>query len=337
MKDLKTFIIESLDNLVNDYEKSEYVSGNEKKQLAEKYGCSNKIKDIQKAILLKMRDERHTRKEFNDKDITYFSRLDFPERDFVKYLSEEPIEFVRFYADFYLNKLKAKKLDRMVGQKLNGYNSSIADRFMIKRYEAILTYLTENDKPLEEIAKDKAAKERAEMMMQNLVAKLQEELKDFKKKLLDFAKEFATKKYNNIPKLIEKYNNFIKEYETNNEGKSWSVRSKEYREVEKVIKERNKCKALITRYKTLKDYQDACIKEAEDQFNYNVNAIANRVSEKGLNIEQISCKNIFNDPKFIEMTITDGNKNLYCRSILAAEYSDKMIPHFRFIITEKNK
>ena len=56
---------------------------------------------------------------------------------------------------------------------------------------------------------------------------------------------------------------------------------------------------------------------------------------KGLNIENVTCQDVFDDPKFIEMRITDGERSLWCRSILAAEYSDKMIPHFRFIITER--
>ena len=42
-------------------------------------------------------------------------------------------------------------------------------------------------------------------------------------------------------------------------------------------------------------------------------------------------------PKLFELEVTDGNITLYARSIWAAEWSDKMIPHFRFIITNKRK
>ena len=70
MKDLATYI--------KDYERVDSLTGNEKKELANEYGVSNKIKDIQKAILLKMREERKTRKEFTNEDITNFTRLDFP-------------------------------------------------------------------------------------------------------------------------------------------------------------------------------------------------------------------------------------------------------------------
>lgn len=51
--------------------------------------------------------------------------------------------------------------------------------------------------------------------------------------------------------------------------------------------------------------------------------------------EKITVSNVKNEPKFFEMTITDGEKKLYCRSVLAAQFSEKMIPHFRFIMTER--
>lgn len=38
-------------------------------------------------------------------------------------------------------------------------------------------------------------------------------------------------------------------------------------------------------------------------------------------IEKIIVSNVKNDPKFFEMTITDGEKKLYCRSVLTAQLS----------------
>lgn len=40
-----------------------------------------------------------------------------------------------------------------------------------------------------------------------------------------------------------------------------------------------------------------------------------------------------NNPKFFEMTITDGNQSLHARSIWAAEYSENVTAHYRFIIS----
>ena len=61
--------------------------------------------------------------------------------------------------------------------------------------------------------------------------------------------------------------------------------------------------------------------------------LADRLLDKKFIIEKTVVSNVQNDPKFFEMTITDGEKKLYCRSVLAAEFSEKMIPHFRFIMT----
>ena len=77
------------------------------------------------------------------------------------------------------------------------------------------------------------------------------------------------------------------------------------------------------------------LKRQKKQFEYNVRGLADRLLDKKFIIEKTVVSNVQNDPKFFEMTITDGEKKLYCRSVLAAEFSEKMIPHFRFIMTER--
>lgn len=337
MKNLVEYIKGSYEELKQDYQNSDSATGNEKKTLSSKYGTSNKIKDIQKAILLKMREERHNRKEFNDEDITNFTRLDFPEKKLYDELGEEPIEFVRFYANKLLETLKKRRLDKMVGQKLNSYNSSISDRYIIKKYETLLAYLTTNDKTEEEKAKDKSDKERIEMIKQNLIKKISIELEGFKNKIIEMTKRFAKRKYDEAPKIIERCDKRISELESTFDGKSFYTyyKTKEYKEIEELRKTKSKEKLLLTKYPTYKEYEEYCVNEAIRQFENNIEAIADRVKEKGLNIENVTCQDIYDDPKFIEMRITDGERNLWCRSILAAEYSDKMVPHFRFIITER--
>ena len=39
------------------------------------------------------------------------------------------------------------------------------------------------------------------------------------------------------------------------------------------------------------------------------------------------------DPNLYDMTITDDVEYLHCRSIWCAQYSDKVTPHYRFIIS----
>lgn len=337
MKNLIEYIKESYEELKQDYTNSDGASGNEKKALSSKYGTANKVKDIQKAILLKMREERHTRKEFTNDDVINFTRLDFPEKKLYDELGEEPIEFVRFYADKLLETLKKKRLDKMIGQKRNSYNSSISDRYILKKYETILAYLTANDKTEEEKAKDKSDKERIEMIKKNLIEKISIELEGFKNKIIEMTKRFAKKKYDNAPKIIERCDKEISELEQTFNGKSFYsyYKTNEYKRIEELRKIKSKEKMILVKYPTYKEYEEACVNEAIRQFENNISAIADRVKEKGLNIENVTCQDIFDDPKFIEMRITDGERSLWCRSILAAEYSDKMIPHFRFIITER--
>jgi hypothetical protein len=54
-----------------------------------------------------------------------------------------------------------------------------------------------------------------------------------------------------------------------------------------------------------------------------------------LDINKIECSEVSEEYGKINVILDDGNKKLYCRAILAAEYSTLMRPHIRFIITEK--
>jgi uncharacterized protein YukE len=175
------------------------------------------------------------------------------------------------------------------------------------------------------------------MIKKNLIEKISIELEGFKNKIIEMTKRFAKRKYDEAPKIIEKCTEEIKKLEQTFAGKSFYEYSKtnEYKRIETLRKTKSKEKIILVKYPTYKEYEEACVNEAIRQFENNIAAIADRVKEKGLNIENVTCQDIFDDPKFIEMRITDGERSLWCRSILAAEYSDKMIPHFRFIITER--
>lgn len=85
-------------------------------------------------------------------------------------------------------------------------------------------------------------------------------------------------------------------------------------------------------------YQEYLTKEFESHFSYNLKSIASRIYDNGkIDINSLNVISLNNDPKFLELFMEDINKNLiHCRSILAAEYSDYMIPHYRYIITIKN-
>ena len=80
MKSLSQYINEklmSIDEMIEDYNAiSDSPDTATKKNIASKYGLvSKKIADIQKTILVAMRNERNDRRKYCDDDIIWFRRL----------------------------------------------------------------------------------------------------------------------------------------------------------------------------------------------------------------------------------------------------------------------
>lgn len=150
MKSLKEIIIEKLklskdisfgqssfndEELRNDYDTvaGAYTKA-EKDPFKEKYGVdSNKIRDIQEVILDKLRENRHNKKEFTKTDISNFLRLHSPERydQYIKYLDQEPIDFVEYLLEYYKER----------GKNINPGRMSIHDRYILKKISDLQKYL----------------------------------------------------------------------------------------------------------------------------------------------------------------------------------------------------
>lgn len=79
-------------------------------------------------------------------------------------------------------------------------------------------------------------------------------------------------------------------------------------------------------------YVEMNVEQAGQIFDSKVFALADKLNKKGFTD---SCKfsSISNDPKLFDTIIIDGTKKVHARSILAAENSECMATHFRFIIT----
>ena len=107
------------------------------------------------------------------------------------------------------------------------------------------------------------------------------------------------------------------------------------RNMEKASRVYNSYLIVSRKYSSKKEYVDKCKEDAEAKFDANITSISERLKKQDFIITDIEVTDIHNDPKFYAMCITDGIKNVYCRSIWAAEFSEKMIPHFRFIITNR--
>ena len=293
--------------LRRDYEEAAY----DRKNLGVKYGVPAKSKDIQEKINSILKEIRSTQTEFDNDDMRDWFRLDPKVTKLSQYLDGEPITFVKMLQTDY--EYRAKR----------GGNS-IAGKYARNMYEKITAWLNESTKTDEQ----KAAEAELENNIEKLILKLSSELADFKVSYLEKVHEAAGKRYKRIPTDIKALKNQRLTIEARYEGAR--------KEKNKVDNKIGRLNGILRMYPTVEEFQKFSVEEAEKQFEYNVRGLANRLIDKKFIIEKIIVSNVKNDIKFFEMTITDGEKKLYCRSVLAAQFSEKMIPHFRFIMTKRN-
>lgn len=334
----------SSEELHNDYNRASDVTGQEKKDLIAKYGVeSKKTQDIKNKILEILRDLRNNKKTFDNQDITDFLRLhDYVTSRMVEGLKNEPKEFSNYLKEYYFERLKSRKLESyaLITGSLNNYRLSIADKDTIKTYQKIA-------KAIDEInpSKEKLNEKEHFEMLNNRITEL---MQDFKVIYLKRIEEYAKDKYKYystesnldiLKKKRENAENNLRKYKEENNIKWIKYNDYKGNELQKYVDkaQRNidQFKAFTKMYPTEKSYLDKCHKDGEDTFANNIASISERLIKDNLKIDNLSISNVKNDPKFFEMIITDGEKKLYLRSIFAAEYSTKMIPHFRFIITER--
>ena len=309
--------------LIADYTLlNEYPSMNEKKALAAKYGVdSKKAKDIQEMVLVAMRGERKTRTEFDEIDLRYFSRFDIPETyaKAVPYYELESIEFLNYVMGVYWENLVTRKLDKKVDLvNIRGtYHLSISDKYAIRRYLNIKKYL-------EEIKPENVEKKRNDEEINNVIRNIL--LKD----MVAFHDAYIAKvtKWANIqyPKIIE-----IK-----NETREQLVKlpkDVKYNVWRPLKNKYDRAVALLTRFDTIEKYVEWNVENAEKQYMSDINSVVERIRKRELDYDNLKVVNVYDDPKFFEMTITDGKQSLHARSIWAAEYSEKVTAHYRFIIS----
>lgn len=306
----------SKEEYLRDYTDVDYLENSEKIEVANKYGTnSKKKKDILNAIALYAREERKTRKEYDDVDITMFGRLDWSERNFINYISEESIEFQKYYLQFLLEKIKKYKVSKYIYAKnLNSYGLSSNTKMYIKRFQTLDSHLKESDMSVE----NKLKANEITTLKNSIKARLEENLQEFHDELINQSKEFAKRRYNFIKNSREELIN-NPELDSN-----------------KALRTRfSKVLAFLAKFKTIESFIDECVKDSEADFNKNINLIVERIFDKELDVANINCSSPVIDNNRINLVVTDGKKRLYCRAIIAAEFSAVMVPHVRFIVTEK--
>lgn len=335
----------SMDEMIADYNiLDNYPTMAQKKEIALKYGIeSKKVKEIEHEILLQMRALRFEKKEFDNMDLRFYYRLDVPEKT---KLQGESTAFIMFLKDSFFKKMQERKLDKKVSiAKVKDWNYYItaADRSLILDYLKCIDILDSRD--IDKIETKKAKEEIIEGIRLQLVS----QTKEFYEQYLKDAEDWAEKTYDTAPERIDQF----KEKRRNYEIKLKEVRNRleaqnrlrymfydtEYKEIDKIItrlsKSINELKMILNKNKI--DFIQENREDAEQTFNHNIANLAEKLYAKEFEFSKIKVNSISNDPKLFELEVTDGNITLYARSVWAAEMSDKMIPHFRFIITNKRQ
>ena len=346
--------------MIADYN-SDFYNSLVKKTKAAKYKLdSKKTADIQNAILEQMRLERHTRTVFEDDDCEWFFRLKGADSVITKTLYEvldrENIEFVKFYFEFLKRHASKPRFSAKpengtlldLYKKLAGlapndrrYFASTSEIYSAKRYWMIDEYVKSHSE--EGIA---AAAEN-DKIITTILDVLVEQMKDYRENYIVRVTDFFTKKYKLFPSVLEDTVRQIANVETEllkrkNElkGESFSVRYHDVtarnltKTIDKLRDKKEIIRSILHTYSEA-EYVDKEVTNAINQFDADVRELANRIKDKGFNIDTMTISRIHEDPKLFEMHIADGTKHMYARSIIAAEFSEKVRAHYRFIITDR--
>lgn len=121
----------------------------DKKPYKQKYGVdSNKKEDIQQAISLLLRDNRHKKDKFDENDVHDFYRMNIPDTPYRKskdFFDKEPIEFIEYLKSYFENESEYFKRARAAFRRFGSFSRiSIADRHQLNMYNNVTKYLEEN-------------------------------------------------------------------------------------------------------------------------------------------------------------------------------------------------
>ena len=312
----------------------------EKSELSNKYNAkSNSKKVIETAIIAEMNNVRKNKENFTIKDVVWFNRNISSTDNYKKLsqlLSNENSSFVEFYKNYYYNKLVERKLINV-----NIKNMSVAEKYVYKTYLNINKFIKENSSEYKKTINEK----------DKIAEILRNELEEFYQECIVRTKKSSTNFYNNVFPLHfinmkNAYENAKKKYNEANDKLNLMLNNN-YNDISKFMmslysakgeyqKKMSaylKLKHFKNKYPTVQDFVDYSLKELENRHNKNIITLADRINRKHINIEKMKVISVKVDPNLYDMTITDDVEYLHCRSIWCAQYSDKVTPHYRFIIS----
>lgn len=313
----------------------------EKSELSNKYNAkSNSKKVIETAIIAEMNNVRKNKENFTIKDVVWFNRNISSTDNYKKLsqlLSNENSSFVEFYKNYYYNKLVERKLINV-----NIKNMSALEKYIYKTYLNINRFIEENSSEYKKTINEK----------DKIAEILRNELEKFYKECIVRTKKSSTNFYNNVFPLNfdnakNDCENAKKKFNEVNDKLNLMLNNNNHSDASKFIMEVYSAKAKYqkkmsaylklkhfkTKYPTVQDFVDYSLKELEKRHNKNINTLSERINRKNINVDKIKVISVKVDPNLYDMTITDDVEYLHCRSIWCAQYSDKVTPHYRFVIS----
>jgi len=351
MKALNTYITESSKitaaEMIEDLKKlRDAYELKDKKAIADKYGIkSKKAAEIEKGILLRAAEDRATRKKFDELDIRLFRlHTNYVEmyNKLAEYLELEPEAFIIYMKNYYEEYLKKENIFQFLNWKPSDlkYRLPYSKIASIKYYQALVKWLEENGSST---ADRRSAKQKATDL---ILAKLDEQLADFKEQLLNQVEEQAKAAWqrfsDNLEKWHKEYLKADKEFDDFHNDRNNRFALPEVRQKYSILEEAknlasqkyHNAKYIVEKY-TKEEYGKYCREQGRKEYEYKKHKMAEKIVERDFDYTNLTFSNMKRDPKGIEMLISDGVKKVYARSIIAAEYSEKVICHFRFILTDR--
>lgn len=176
---------------------------------------------------------------------------------------------------------------------------------------------------------------------QNLEDILKEHLADFKEQWFERMENY----YHNLWKRLQSKRPFLEEEkkrleaEVDSLGRWWT--NNNYREYKKLSDQLSTVKQTLNheafRFDNAYDYYESKIDEIEDYYNSSIKKLVEKCYKFNIDRNNIKVLNPDVTDKGLEVIIKDGtNRYINARMIWAAEYSDYMVPHVRYIVTEKH-
>lgn len=279
-------------------------SKSEKVKISEKYSLNSlKANELKKSLYILLRDLRSSKNEFSCEDISDYRRLEIPEKT---KLLQESIYFVKYYKEYLENKLKSKNLfDKIAFAKTRDWNyyMTAADKYIINEYLSAKKIIDDAN---------------PSKVVDKIYEKLINETKDFYSYYIESIKNKAEKFFDEIPSKISSLKMKI---ESNTDNKK----------IEKLSNILKRLETIFTNGKV--NYVENEIKFASENFKAEMIDLANRFESHGID-ESLSIKSINNDMKLFQMVINCKENTYFARAIIAAENSEKVSTHLRFIITK---